>query len=431
MPKKIIQDIIVKKRKGAPEVDESARRKLDAARNEVKREKKKKRGGEKGRRFLSLRVVLSAFVSLLLVFLFSVAMNAFSSVLVKIVPKQEFVPLGSAFVFTAARGGSGGVLPFETMKMDYTETLSGKSTAAKEISERASGIIVVYNAYSSRPQPLVARTRFESTDGKIYRLKKRVVVPGAEVRNGKIVPSSLEVTVYADKPGDGYNIGLSDFTIPGFKGDPRYKKFYGRSKTKMSGGFVGSVPVVAEKDIIKVEKKLKEKIARNLKKSLFAKKPKGYLLYDGAVEISFSEVDGNPKPGDRAENFKYGLKGSATGFLIKKSDMEREIARRYLGKNADKVGVANVEDLEFEMLDKNESAVEIIFKLGGNARLVWKTDTESVADDLARAKRGDYKDIFGKYPSIERADIFFKPPWWPIMPKNESRIHFEQILKTE
>jgi len=429
MPKKVIQDIIVKKKKSAPlEIDRSAELKLEAARAEVKRRRKKREKGKERRRAFPRKLVLWILSTAFFVFAFSVLASAFSSVLVKITPKQEFVSLDSAF---AAKRGGEGVLPFETMRMEYADKIAGKATAVKKISERASGRIVVYNAYGSRPQPLVARTRFETPDGKIYRLGKRVVIPGAEIKNGKVIPSSLEVTVYADKPGEEYNIGLSDFTIPGFKGGPRYEKFYARSKTKMSGGFDGSVSVVAEKDILAAENKLKKKIRENLKKSLIAKKPKGYLLYDGALSITFSETEGNPKPGDRAKNFKYGLKGSAVGFLIKTGDMEKEIAARYFGKKADKVGVANIKELKFKLTSKNDSDTEITFKLSGRAHFVWKTDIESIAGDLANAERGDYYLIFGKYPSIEKAEIFFKPPWWPIMPKDRSKIHFEQILKTE
>ncbi|NOY35931.1 MAG: hypothetical protein GXP44_03435 [bacterium] len=428
MPKKIIQDIIVKKKKAPLEVDRSAELKLEAAREEIKQKKRKKGKKEKTRRALSFRIALWALLAAAFVFSFSVLVSAFSSALVKITPKQEFVSLDSNF---AAKRGGGDALPFETMRMDYTETLVGKSTAVEKISERASGLIVAYNAYSSRPQPLVARTRFETPDGKIYRIKRRAVIPGAEIKNGKIIPSSLELKVYADKPGEDHNIGLSDFTIPGFKGDPRYEKFYARSKTKMSGGFEGAASVIAEKDILAVENKLKETIRENLKKSLIAKKPKGYLLYDGALLITFSEIEGNPKPGDRAENFKYGLKGSAVGFLVKNGDMEKEIAARYLGKNADKAGIANIEGLKFKLTSKNDADTEITFKLSGRAHFVWKTNLESVADDLINAKRRDYDSVFGKYPSVEDAKIFFKPPWWPIMPKDKSKIHFEQILKTE
>ena len=35
--------------------------------------------------------------------------------------------------------------------------------------------------------------------------------------DGKNIPGSVDVKVYANEPGEKYNIGLSDFTIPVLK----------------------------------------------------------------------------------------------------------------------------------------------------------------------------------------------------------------------
>jgi len=59
----------------------------------------------------------------------------------------------------------------------------------------------------------------------MYRIDSSVIIPGYQKVNGKIIPGSIEATVYADQAGDGYNLKLADltgdFSIPGFKGDPR------------------------------------------------------------------------------------------------------------------------------------------------------------------------------------------------------------------
>jgi len=101
-------------------------------------------------------------------------------------------------------------LPLEIMQLDMTERKTAKATGVENVEKKASGRIVVYNEFSSAPQKLIATTRFETPDGKIYRIKDAVTVPGA---------GSVEATVYADQPGEEYNIDLTDFTIPGFKGN--------------------------------------------------------------------------------------------------------------------------------------------------------------------------------------------------------------------
>jgi len=106
----------------------------------------------------------------------------------------------------------------------------------EESGTKASGIITVFNEYSSSPQLLVASTRFLSSDGKIFRTIKDISVPGSEIINDEIIPDSINITVMADYPGIEYNISPSDFTIPGFKGSPKYVGLYGKSNTAMNGG---------------------------------------------------------------------------------------------------------------------------------------------------------------------------------------------------
>ena len=77
--------------------------------------------------------------------------------------------------------------------------------------ERATGVIVVYNAYSAAPQRLIKNTRFATEDGKIFRAKDSIVVPGTTIENGKIIPGSVEAIVVADEPGEAYNFQTPEF----------------------------------------------------------------------------------------------------------------------------------------------------------------------------------------------------------------------------
>ena len=96
----------------------------------------------------------------------------------------------------------------------------------------------------------MATTRFVTPDGKLFRLVSSVTVPGAQVTNGQIVPSSIDAPVAADQPGDAYNVGpVNKLTIPGFQGSPKYNAFYGQLASGTSGGFVGTKAVPTAADI--------------------------------------------------------------------------------------------------------------------------------------------------------------------------------------
>ena len=61
-----------------------------------------------------------------------------------------------------------------------------EATAEKEVSQKASGKIIIYNNYSTVSQRLINNTRFEANSGKIYRINSSIVVPGYKKVDGKI-----------------------------------------------------------------------------------------------------------------------------------------------------------------------------------------------------------------------------------------------------
>lgn len=107
--------------------------------------------------------------------------------------------------------------------VDFTDTFS--PTGNREEPGIAIGKITITND-STLDQPLVATTRFLSSDGVLFRLKNYTVVS----KQG-----SIEAAVYADKEGAEGNIGPSKFTIPGLS-ESRQTQVYGTSAASMTGG---------------------------------------------------------------------------------------------------------------------------------------------------------------------------------------------------
>ncbi len=373
---------------------------------------------------LKLKFVLGLIALGLLILGARSLLNKFSSVSVEVTPKQEFIDVD--ITLGASTEPKTGELGLEVMRMNYEEKEIIQPTGKKQVSKKAGGQIIIYNAYSSQPQTLIATTRFETPDGKIYRLNKSITVPGAKIEGGKITASEIEATVFADQPGIEYNIDLTDFTIPGFKDPEKREKIYGRSKTKMEGGFVGEAAVLTESDIANLKNSLKEKVRNYLLKMGVNPKPDNFLLYDEAKQIVFDEQKNGPKPGDIANQLE--LKESAVlfGFLLKKSDLYGALAGKYLNANdANQVEIVNVDKLSFEL--KNFSAKNIIFNLKGQAHFSWKIDEASLKNDLIKEKDKPDNALI-KYPAITKAKIIFSPSWWSYLPEDPSRIKIIPIL---
>ena len=233
MPRKIIKDVFLKNREREIPLDE-----------ELEMEKTKKS------RFL-FKFIISFLILVLLGAFGAVMLNRISTAAVNISPYKETLIVDSRLRARANTTTDG--LPFEIAQLSAEESGLVTATGITSGGQKASGKIIVYNNYGSAPQKLIANTRFQTSDGKVYRIKGAISVPGMGV---------LEATVYADQAGEEYNIGPADFTLPGLKGGPRFEKVFAKSKLAMSGGSSGNSRIVKKEDIDIARASINEKIKK-------------------------------------------------------------------------------------------------------------------------------------------------------------------------
>lgn len=96
----------------------------------------------------------------------------------------------------------GAVLPAQIFEKLIEKSKTSQTTGEKEVKDKSRGFINVYNSFSSSKQTLVETTRFVSENGKLFRTVQTVVVPGAKVKDGKIVASYTSVEVVAAEAGE-------------------------------------------------------------------------------------------------------------------------------------------------------------------------------------------------------------------------------------
>lgn len=368
-------------------------------------------------------------VGLLSIFiLFFIFSFLFAGAKVIVLPKQN-----QAFVdaqFEALREAPAGMLAYENMSIEKIGFKSISATGEEEVEIKASGKIVIFNNHDSASQRLIKNTRFETPDGLIYRIDKSIVVPGRKTTDGRVVPGSIEATVYADEPGEGYNIGLTDFTIPGFKGSPRFEGFFARSKTSITGGFVGKRLVVEEKAL----KDAKEEIQTNLKSVLlneaFAQKPDGFYLYEDTIFVDFESLPSI----DKGESVEIQEKGILYGVLFKEDDFAQYLAQNTLGSYDDSlIELINAADLVLTTFEKENARPweedSFTFVINGTADFVWFFDEEQLKSDLLGRSKDALATILSGYPSIDQAEVILRPFWKRTFPEKASKIKIIRELE--
>lgn len=319
---------------------------------------------------------------------------------------------------------AGGFLVFRTLTLPHKESGSFASTEKKTQAQKAQGAVAIFNE-SKDAQVLIASTRLETLDGKIYRIPKTIVVPGAKAQGGKTTPGSLDVTVFADKPGAEYNIGLSDFTLPGLKDSPKYELVFARSKTEMSGGASGEQIVVGESDKDAALTVLALR-AREAAPELISRKiPKEEFLIIQSVEHVVVKENSNPPAGSPAERFDFGIEGEIRGASVARRSLEEALL-----KNLTELGVfggamariKNLEKLPMKLIGYKFDAQSFTLHVGGTAEIEAIVDTQAVKSAVLESGARGAVARLSSSPAISRVEARFKPFWWRRTPSDPARI---------
>lgn len=345
--------------------------------------------------------------------------SLFKSAVIKISPKQDSKSINE--IFSAKKDAPTG-LSFQTVTVSKDIEKTIPSTGEEKVERKSQGKIIIYNNFNNQPQKLMATTRFQTPEGLIFRLINPAIVPGKQVIDGKPVAGSVEVTVEADKPGVSYNIPLKDFTIPGFKGDPKYTAVYARSKTEMTGGFSGLQKVASKEAMAEAEKDLKNSIEISLLKDLEAQIPANFISYKDGLSYELEPVT---QMSD-ASNAEVVLrkKGKVTAIIFDRAALTKAILSKAMPDiESEMVKIPNMSSLEFKIDKENfDLNKQLSFSLIGNVNFVWVIDENKLKSDLLGLSRKSAKLAIGQYPSISEAWIETRPFWNQTIPNNTDKV---------
>ncbi|OGC85147.1 hypothetical protein A3F55_01860 [Candidatus Adlerbacteria bacterium RIFCSPHIGHO2_12_FULL_53_18] len=314
-----------------------------------------------------------------------------------------------------------GSLGYGIMSGTRSATTTVPASGTKDVSRAASGVITIYNGYSTESQRLIARTRFEAQSGNIYRIQESVDIPGAtEEEDGSLTPGRETVTVYADAPGASYNSsGATSYTLPALKGDPRYETMYAEGEA-MTGGFEGPEPAIAEEDLARAQTSLQQGLAQAAQSALASQIPAGYLAVPGSLEIVYSDI-----AQAAGENNTATLSQTATmqAAIVKIDDLANAVAKEkvsgYQGEAVTFVDPAQV----ITSQSPGQSEGSLTLSLSGNLELLWRYDPGALKSALVGKKKDDFERIIQAFaPAISRAEARIQPFWDGSFPDDPEKI---------
>lgn len=317
------------------------------------------------------------------------------------------------------------IVPAALEQIIKEKTEEFEASGRKSGGGKATGSAVIYNEFSSDSQSLVATTRLETSDRKIFRITKGVVVPGMTKVGTETKPGAIEVTVEADKPGESYNIEPATFKIPGFASGPKYDKFYAKSAKAMTGGAEGESPIVTSQDVSKAKEKLmveaKKDAAEELKNSL----PQERKFFEDAITTELVEAAPSAGIGTQTEKFSYTVKVKALALSFSENDV-KEILKNSLTQEGGSVNRVNFENpLNYLLSELDPGKKFIKFEAKTDLNLAGGVDMENFKKGALGKNAVELESLIKSYPSIQKADINFWPFFVTRVPMNEGRVKVE------
>ena len=291
-------------------------------------------------------------------------------------------------------------------------------------STKARGAMMVYNNYSTVAQTLVATTRFISNEGKLFRTKERVVIPGGYYEGEKLVAGFIDIEVIADQPGEDYNIDPSTFSIPGFVGTSKYTVFYGKSSNPMTGGEKKEVFYVTQEDLDNAKNTL-TKIARSESESVLRDliSSGNYALVQEGISIKADDFKASAELGQELDNFSAQAK-SKSGAIVFKEQQLAEFSRNYITQKLP-AGEKLIEDsvkADYSLETAHPEKNELVVKLAMSAQSHTAPEAIAIKEMVKNKNIGEIKNMLKEFSQIEKAKVEFRPFWVKLSPSDLNSI---------
>lgn len=344
------------------------------------------------------RIIALTFLLITVVLLGIVIFTMLKKTEITIVAKEDSKTVN--FIVTAeAEKNSDKSLSSIVTSTEFYWTEKYAPTATKEVDGTAKGEVIIYNKLSEA-QTLVKTTRLLTPDNKLFRLNDRVTIPAG---------GQITAEVYADEGGASFDIGPSQFNIPGLSLE-RQKFVYAESEKPMSGGS-GKVGVVSEADYKAGEtdfaNKTKDEFLKNFEESHTG-------LDQKIVAVTQSRATSSHAIGAETSEFK--ISGTSTLIIIfynenDLSDLIKKEVEKSVDMNSEKiVSIGSEPKLEIAAIDpSNKSAqiqisTEAIMTLDANAPMLNK-------ENFLNKQKGEIERYIVSLPHVTGMEIKFTPSW--------------------
>lgn len=318
------------------------------------------------------------------------------------------------------------VIPGELKELEKEGSKKKLATGKKNIGGKASGIVVITNNFknpdgSGTPFSLKAQTQIkDKKTGKIFLTNSYVTVPAltysCDVAKGVCEPrpGTASVKVTASEPGESYNIGPSQFSIPGLETNA----VFASSSESMVGGYDKFVSVVSDEDINKAKEEVAKELYEKAKEELKNKLAKGQKFLEGAVNQEIIDSSSSVKSGTQVSEFEMKVKVKISTLVVFEKDY-KELLSKFLESTlpSDKTLVSTSSDtISLALISYDATTQSMRVKAKIKTKIAPKINENKLKEAIAKKPTSEAVEYLKSLHEIENAQIKLWPVWSKKMP---------------
>src|SRR3989344_63549 len=376
------------------------------------------------RRIFSSRIWMWLIATLAVLILGAILTVALRPTTVYVVPRSHAIVFDSFLQFSAypTANAPTDTLSYTVETITLEDSAVVPSTGTEYVEAKASGTIIVVNNYSSESVRLIPNTRFETSDGLIFRTSSQIIIPGKTGNN----PGEVRVEVFADEAGEKYNIGpINRFTLPGLATTPAmYADVHARSLEPMTGGALGERPAVAAGALESARAEIRMRLEQQARAAAELRTNEQTVALADLMRTIYISQPNTAEAGDKVRIREM----ARVEIPVFSADSFARIVSRGVSADAEEstVMLKGISTLTSRMVETGEKFIlgtdPFAFTLSGAAQVIWKVDTNSFAAALANREAVAFEAIVATFSGIEEAHARIQPFWKKTFPANPNDI---------
>ncbi len=387
-----------------------------------------------------LKIIFSIFIAIIILSL------QFSFANIRLLPSIRSKIMGMKLNFCKEECN----LPFSVTytPLDYTveKEYDFVSTGQKFSGILSRGVATFYNL-SNETWELSGGTRIQNEEGVLFRAQKKIIIPSASYKNGKLVPGEVEIPILAEENdafgniiGSRGNIDKGTFFLPGLR--ERYRgTVWAEIKKPTTGGSSSSTSIVTKKDIDDFIKYVKLDLVKLSLSKVQKEIPTHYpdfLINENFIPFFPLTInfEGLPEENNQIKSAKVKAIATVTFFLLPIDKIEniiKDFLEEHLIESIEELDSISLENLEIHSItpypDNKDNFQGDIMLPYYIKRTFTLTDSEKTS--IAKKLSGTTTEVARKlildtFPHL-RVEITSWPPWRKSLPFDPGQIKIKIV----